>query len=94
MERLLAFDARVRHAPDITVVTSGRLDGRAAGGAADTMRLRCEVPESPCDERLEPVSRALFRYAWRRGLRRLHATGTLGQTWLWALPLAIGPAEA
>ncbi|KMO40747.1 glycosyl transferase [Methylobacterium variabile] len=91
---LLRADARVRHAPDIVVVTSGRLDGRAPGGAADTMRRRCEAPESPCDPRLEPLSRALFRYAWGRRLRRLHAAGCLGRTRLWAPWLRIGREEA
>lgn len=45
---------RVRHDPDILVVTSGRLQGRAAGGAADTMRLRAEDADAPCDEGLLP----------------------------------------
>lgn len=91
---LLAADARVRHAPDIVVVTSGRLDGRAPGGAADTMRQRCEMPESPCDARLEPLGRALFRFAWGRRLRRLHAAGRLDRTGFWAPWLRIGPAAA
>ncbi|MFH6783827.1 MULTISPECIES: glycosyltransferase [Methylobacterium] len=91
---LLAADARVRHAPDIVVVTSGRLDGRAPGGAADTIRRRCEAPGSPCDPRLEPLWRALFRFAWGRRLRRLHAAGRLDRTGLWAPWLRIGPAEA
>ncbi|AWN46758.1 glycosyl transferase [Methylobacterium terrae] len=91
---LLRADARVRHAPDIVVVTSGRLDGRAPGGAADTMRQRCAVPESPCDPRLEPVWRALFRFAWGRRLRRLHAAGRLDRTRLWAPWLRIGREEA
>lgn len=91
---LLSSDARVRHDPDILVVTSGRLDGRAPGGAADTMKLRCEVPESPCDPRLEPLPRALFRYAWRRRLRRLHASGRLPRIHLWAPWLGIRADDA
>ncbi|OAS25633.1 glycosyltransferase family A protein [Methylobacterium platani] len=91
---LLDVDARVRHAPDIVVVTSGRLDGRAAGGAADTMRRLCAAPESPCDPRLEPVSRAVFRFAWGRRLRRLHAAGRLHRTRLWAPWLRIEAGEA
>ncbi|UMY18493.1 glycosyltransferase family 2 protein [Methylobacterium organophilum] len=81
---LLSSDARVRHDPDIVVVTSGRLDGRAPGGAADTMKRRCAIPESPCDPRLETLPRALFRFATRRWLRRLHASGRLARTALWA----------
>ena len=86
---LLSSDARVRHDPDILVVTSGRLDGRAPGGAADTMKLRCAVPESPCDPRLEPLPRALFRFAWRRRMSGLRASGRLGREALWAPWLGI-----
>ncbi|SFE91828.1 glycosyltransferase [Methylobacterium sp. yr596] len=93
---LLTSDALVRHEPDIVVITSGRLDGRAPGGAADTMKLRCEVPESPCDPRLEPLSRALFRVFWRRRLRRLHTSGRLARIRLWApwLGIRVGDAKA
>jgi hypothetical protein len=91
---LLSSDARVRHDPDILVVTSGRLEGRAPGGAADTMKLRCEVPESPCDPRLEPLPRALFRYIWRRRLRRLHTSGRLARIHLWAPWLGIRADDA
>ncbi|AWN52887.1 glycosyl transferase [Methylobacterium sp. 17Sr1-1] len=91
---LLRADARVRHAPGLVVVTSGRLDGRAPGGCADTMRQRCAVPETPCDPRLEPLTRALFRYAWRRRLRSLHGAGRLARTGAWAPWLRVPPAEA
>ncbi|WP_244539501.1 glycosyltransferase family A protein [Methylobacterium sp. 174MFSha1.1] len=91
---LLQADARVRHAPGLVVVTSGRLDGRAPGGCADTMRQRCAVPETPCDPRLEPLARALFRYAWRRRLRRLHGAGRLARTGSWAPWLRVPAAEA
>lgn len=91
---LLGSDARVRHDPTITVITSGRLDGRAPGGAADTMRLRCEVPESPCDRRLEPLHRALFRYVWHRRLRRLYLGGRFHRLRLWAPWLGIGTDAA
>lgn len=91
---LLSSDAKVRHAPDIVVVTSGRLEGRAPGGAADTIRQRCEVPQSPCDLSLEPLPRALFRFAWRRRLRALHASGRVDRTRLWAPWLGIRAEEA
>lgn len=91
---LLSSDARVRHDPDILVVTSGRLDGRAPGGAADTMKLRCEVPESPCDPRLEPLPRAVFRYVWRCRVRSLQASGRLERTRLWAPWLGIRARDA
>ncbi|MCJ2063734.1 glycosyltransferase [Methylobacterium sp. J-088] len=91
---LLSSDARVRHDPDILVVTSGRLDGRAPGGAADTMKLRCQVPESPCDPRLEPVPRALFRFALRRRMKELQSSGRLGRKAPWAPLLGIGTEAA
>ena len=53
---------RIRHAPEATVTTSGRLVGRAPGGCADTMRLRIEDPDARCDPTLEPVWSALRRY--------------------------------
>ncbi|AWN40664.1 glycosyltransferase [Methylobacterium durans] len=91
---LQARDFRVRHDPGIVVETSGRLDGRAPGGAADTMRLRCAAPDSPCDDRLEAVPRALLRLALRRRLRRLHAGGRLGSIGRWAEAMGIRPEEA
>ncbi|MGX7705998.1 glycosyltransferase [Methylobacterium sp. Gmos1] len=91
---LLRAGARVRHAPGLVVVTSGRLDGRAPGGCADTMRERCAAPETPCDPRLEPLARALFRYAWGRRLRRLHGAGRLARTGLWAPWLRVPHDEA
>lgn len=92
--RLAEAGARLRHDPGIVVVTSGRLDARAPGGAADTMRLRCAVPDSPCDPRLEALPRALARILWRRHLRRLHASGRLGRTARWAPWLGVPRAWA
>ncbi|MFE1600306.1 glycosyltransferase [Methylobacterium sp. ID0610] len=86
--------ARVRHDPAITVVTSGRLEGRAPGGAADTMRQRCMEPDAPCDPRLEALSRAVLRYGWRRHLRRLCLAGRLDRLPLWAPWLGLPAAEA
>lgn len=63
---------KVRHALDVTVVTSCRLDGRATGGAADTMRHRRDVPDATCDEDLEPASATLRRAVFRGVLRRAH----------------------
>ncbi len=84
----------VRHAPEIMVVTSGRLDGRAPGGAADTMRLRCEVPDSPCDERLERLRRAVWRVLWRRYLRQAFAGKRLASSRGWSTALGIAASEA
>jgi len=44
---LLRHDIPIRHDPDIVVVTSARLEGRARGGVADTMRMQCQHPDTP-----------------------------------------------
>ena len=91
---LRSHDALVRHEPSIVVTTSGRLDGRAPGGAADTMKLRCEVRDSLCDDRLEPVLRAMRRVLWRRHLRHLHGMGRLTKHAHWASRLALSSEQA
>ena len=96
-DMLLRHDIPIRHDPEIVVVTSARLDGRARGGVADTIRMRCEDPEAPGDERLEPLANALRRHLWRRRLRRWHAAGTLQsrsrlQQRSWQVPLGLPPA--
>src|ERR1700759_866164 len=58
---------RVRPPLDVSVLTSCRLNGRATGGAADTMRHRRDVPNAPCDDELEPAL-ATLRRAVMRGL--------------------------
>jgi hypothetical protein len=63
---------RVRHALDVTVLTSCRLDGRATGGAADTMRHRRDVPDAFCDDDLERALRTLRRAVMRGLLRKAH----------------------
>jgi hypothetical protein len=71
---LRRIDARVRHAPEVTVVVSGRLEGRAAGGMADTMRRRILQQDDLLDDRLEPAldclrraaARRRFAWVWRR----------------------------
>jgi GT2 family glycosyltransferase len=76
---LQSIDARIRHAPEIVVTVSGRLDGRAEGGMADTMRRRIIRQDDYVDDRLEPVARRLrriaarirFRAAWRVGVADL-----------------------
>jgi hypothetical protein len=82
---------KVRHALDVSVVTSCRLDGRATGGAADTMRYRRDVPDAECDDDLESalqtlrraIIRGFLRKAWQekkfeRAVRRLsHLPGSI-----------------
>lgn len=91
---LLAHDARVRHDLAVKVVTSGRLDGRAVGGVADTLRLRSLQPNSYCDEVLEPLEGAIRRAVWRRRLRRLYGNGRLGDIGTWAARLGVHPMTA
>ncbi|MBX9931861.1 MAG: glycosyltransferase [Methylobacterium sp.] len=91
---LLQHGLRVRHAVDVVVTISARLTGRAPGGVADTIRSRCELPDALCDARMETVPRALYRYAWRGYLRRLHAQRRLGDSIGWARLLSISPEEA
>lgn len=61
---------KVRHALDVSVLTSCRLDGRAAGGAADTMRHRRDEPDAPCDAELETALATLRRAAYCGFLRK------------------------
>jgi hypothetical protein len=58
---LAANGARIRHAPEVWVTVSGRLEGRAAGGMADTIRARIAEPPRWLDERLEPLDDRLRR---------------------------------
>ena len=67
---LQSLGIKVRHALDVSVVTSCRLDGRAAGGAADTMRQRRDMPDAECDADLEPALPTLRRAIMRGLLRR------------------------
>jgi hypothetical protein len=91
---LFRCDARIRFCPDIVVTTSGRLKGRAPGGVADTLRLRCSDLQSTCDEALEPFRIAMKRAKWRGHIRRLFAQGILGCNREWAGPLGVSTPGA
>lgn len=86
-------DILIRHSPDVSVLTSTRLKGRAQGGAADTLKARCDDPDLPGDPALEPLAAAARRYAWRRHLRVLHRQGRLAHEAFWRRGLRL-PAEA
>lgn len=64
---------KVRHAMDVVVSTSCRFDGRAAGGAADTMRERHIDPDAGCDEGIEPAALMLQRAIAKGRLRPMLA---------------------
>jgi glycosyltransferase involved in cell wall biosynthesis len=73
-EALIRAEMRVRHCPAARVVVSCRLQGRAAGGMADTLRQRlADADAAPLDPQLEPAFLALLRLRCRRALRRLRA---------------------
>ena len=77
-------DARIRYCPAVHAVTSGRTQGRAPGGVADTLAIRSREPEAFCDDALEPFRTAFARAAWRGRLRRLHGAGRLALDQDWA----------
>jgi len=68
-DSLRRVDARIRHAPEISVLVSARVLGRAIGGMADTMSRRIERPDPFLDHRLETALDALRRVHMRRLLR-------------------------
>jgi len=74
---LRRIDARIRHAPDVCVMVSGRTDGRARGGMADTIRRRLVCPDVFLDDRLEPARDAVQRARLRRRARLAWAESVL-----------------
>ena len=80
---------KVRHSMDVCVATSCRFDGRATGGAADTMRHRHSVPDAPCDDNMERALQATRR-ALCKGILREHWTN--GPT-LRAWPVAMAVSD-
>ena len=70
VQALARVDARIRHDPSITVITSGRLDGRAPGGMAATIRRRMRQQDEYTDASLEPAVDAWRRIDFRRRVRR------------------------
>jgi Glycosyl transferase family 2 len=91
---LFRCDARIRFSPDVLVTTSGRLRGRAPGGVADTLRLRCTDLDAACDEALEPFRVAMKRAKWRGRTRRLYRSGRLIRGLEWAETLGISASHA
>jgi hypothetical protein len=53
--------ALIRHAPEVWVTVSGRLEGRAKGGMAETIRARIARAPDWLDDRLEPVEDRICR---------------------------------
>jgi len=67
---LWMIDARVRHDPAIQVTVSGRIEGRAPGGMADTIRRRIVRQDEFADQMAEPATDAYLRYSLRHRARR------------------------
>jgi hypothetical protein len=88
---LTCRDAKIRYSPMVHVITSGRTNGRAPGGVADTLLLRSREPEASCDTFLEPFRAAFVRAGWRGRLRQMHGAGllTLDQEWARKLQLSV-----
>jgi len=69
---LQRVDARIRHDPAVRVTVSGRMQGRAAGGMADTIRRRMVAQDQFIDSAIETAPdrfrrvslRAVARAAW------------------------------
>jgi GT2 family glycosyltransferase len=77
---------KVRHSMDVCVSTSCRFDGRAMGGAADTMRHRHAVPDAPCDADIEPALQATRRALCKRLLRERWTHGRGERAWPATVP--------
>jgi hypothetical protein len=65
------FDGRIRHDPSITVTVSGRVQGRAPGGMADTIRRRIMQQDEFADPTIEPAGDRFRRLSLRAHARAL-----------------------
>ena len=90
---LSRHDARIRYCPTAHVITSGRTNGRAPGGVADTLAIRSREPDSFCDDALESFHGAFVRASWRGRLRRLYGSEGLGFGQDWAAELGLSPLD-
>lgn len=92
--RIAATGGHIRHSLSAQVVVSCRLDGRAEGGMAATIRQRALKPELACDPALESAVDLVRRARWRAELRRRHRDGLLRSCTAWSSKLELGQAEA
>jgi hypothetical protein len=69
VDALRRVDARIRHDPEVTVMVSGRIVGRAANGMADTIRRRITRQDPLLDSAMEPITDRVRRTGARRLLR-------------------------
>jgi Glycosyl transferase family 2 len=76
---LQRIDARIRHDPSVSVIVSGRTEGRASGGMAATIRRRMIAPDPTLDGRLESADRFARRLTLRHAARTLWSALAVGQ---------------
>lgn len=89
--KLRLYDAKIRHAPEIAVTVSARLQGRAAGGMAETNLRRASAQDDFVDEQIEPTVDAYRRVLTQARLRQArHDDGTHAEL---ARDLLIRPAD-
>ncbi len=91
---LRRIDACIRHDPAIRVTVSGRLEGRASGGMADTMRRRVLRLDEMLDDRLEPARISARRMLLRAGLRQIWSADNPAHPALPRLARRLGIAPA
>jgi hypothetical protein len=94
IKALRMINARVRHDPNVSVVVSGRIEGRAQGGMADAIRRRIVRQDEFVDDGIEPAGMAFLRMRMKRRFKFLWeqpAETTLRQL---AERLAIAPSVA
>ena len=88
MNKVRAVDGRIRHAPDVHVVTSARVVGRASGGMADALRTRGS-DDYVCYDVLELAGSALRRAQWRASARKAYMNGAIIR---WCMAHEVDPA--
>jgi glycosyltransferase involved in cell wall biosynthesis len=89
---LRMIDAPVRHDPNIRVVVSGRIEGRAQGGMADAIRRRIVKQDEFVDDGIEPARAAFLRLRMKRLFRLLWQEPAEAKLDQLARILAIAPA--
>ena len=69
IDRCRIIDLRIRHDPGIMVPVSGRLEGRAPGGMAETIKRRTRQQDALTDAKIEPAADAYRRSLTKAQLR-------------------------
>jgi len=80
VDALRRIDARIRHDPEINVIVSGRIEGRARDGMADAIRRRMIRQDEFTDTQVEPAHNAFRRLTLRRRVRLAWRSGVVQGT--------------